>query len=117
MPRYKYLLTFVLLSVVLVIDSCVSHDLEETDTCQDISYASDIAPIINTKCALSGCHNGSNPDLPNWTILTQLQNRKDDVKRMVVNRIMPKSSSPAGPLTEDQINTIACWVDQGAPNN
>jgi hypothetical protein len=30
---------------------------------------------------------------------------------------MPPSNSPAGGLSQDQINLITCWVNDGAPNN
>ncbi|HET9487015.1 MAG TPA: hypothetical protein VFO54_06260 [Chryseosolibacter sp.] len=39
------------------------------------------------------------------------------VKYRVTHRIMPPSSSKAGPLSQEQINAIACWSDQGGLNN
>lgn len=104
---------------LVVFDSCVSHDFPEY-TCSDtVSFSEDIRIIIETKCALSGCHNGDmGPDL-NWTIFQNFHQRAESglVKFRVTNRIMPPDYSTGGPLTQEQINTIACWADQGAVNN
>lgn len=104
---------------LLCLNSCVSHDFPEY-VCEDTySFAEDIRPIIETKCAVSGCHNGDmGPDL-NWTNFEKFHQRAASglVKYRVTNRIMPPSFSPAGPLSQEQINTIACWADQGALNN
>ena len=101
------------------LDSCVYHDLPDSVCTEDMSFAEDIKPIISTKCAISGCHNGDmGPDL-NWTNFEQFSKRVQSglVKYRVTHRIMPPSFSPEGPLTQDQINTIACWADQGGLNN
>jgi hypothetical protein len=78
------------------------------------SYDTQIKPILTTRCALSGCHDGSS-SLPNWTVLSNVQANAQNIKSRTTNRIMP----PAGqtPLTDDQIALIACWVDDGAKNN
>jgi hypothetical protein len=78
-----------------------------------VSYLNVIKPIITTNCAISGCHNGDNGASRNWTILANLQNNAQNVKLRTGNRSMPLTGS----LTQDQINLIACWVDDGALNN
>lgn len=104
---------------LIVIDSCVYHDFPQTVCREEISFANDVRPIILTKCAVSGCHNGDmGPDL-NWTDFAQFHKRAESglVKYRVTNRIMPPSFTQAGPLSQDQIDMIACWTDQGARNN
>lgn len=100
--------------------SCVDHDFPSY-TCpdSDVSYLEDVKPIIESKCAISGCHNGSNGQERNWLVFETLRVNalEGNVKSYVINRIMPPAGSPAGPLSQDQINTIACWIDNGAPNN
>lgn len=78
-----------------------------------ISYAATIKPIINTKCAISGCHNGDNGANRNWTVFANVADHASDIKRRTGNRSMPLTGS----LTQEQIDLIACWVDDGAPNN
>lgn len=104
---------------MISLDSCVYHDFPETVCHEALSFAEDVKPIIATKCAIAGCHNGDmGPDL-NWTNFDQFSKRVQTglVKYRVTHRIMPPSFSPEGPLTQEQINTIACWADQGGLNN
>jgi hypothetical protein len=112
-----FLLAFFLLALCL--ESCVSHDFPDYVCEETYTFSADIKPIIQTKCAISGCHNGDmGPDL-NWTNFEQFHKRVESglVKYRVTNHIMPPAESPAGPLSEEQIDAIACWSDQGALNN
>ena len=120
MQKFNILSLFITLMVLIIIDSCVSHDFPEyTCTNEAVSYALDVDPIVDTKCAITGCHNGDNGAEKNWTDFSLFQSKAESgiVKFRVTNRIMPPADSPAGPLTQEEINTIACWADQGAQNN
>lgn len=104
-----------------VIQACVSHDFSTYTPCdedEEVSFQLDVKPIIESKCAISGCHDGNN-GIPNWNDFATFQEeaRNGSVKNFVINRIMPKAESPAGPLSQEQINTIACWIDHGALDN
>lgn len=74
------------------------------------SWANDIKPIIETKCALSGCHNGSRPDL---RVFANAKTYAKSMKSKTQDRSMPAEGS----LTDAQIQLIACWVDDGALAN
>jgi len=76
-----------------------------------VSFASEISPIIAANCAISGCHNGS--QFPDFTILSNIQSNAERIKIRTSNMSMPIGRS----LTQQQIDQIACWVDDGAPNN
>lgn len=78
-----------------------------------ISFSAQIKPIIDTKCALSGCHNGDNGAERNWTVFTNVKTNAANIKTRTGNGSMPA----IGSLTQDQINLIACWVDDGAQDN
>jgi SprB repeat len=78
-----------------------------------LSYATQIKPIVNTYCAITGCHNGDNGTTRDWTNFTLFQKNAQNVKLRTGNRSMPL----IGTLTDDQIKLIACWVDDGANNN
>ena len=76
-----------------------------------VSWQNEILPIIETSCALPRCHNGSDrPDLRNYT---NAKFYSKSIKSKTQDRSMPRE----GTLTQAQINTIACWVDDGAPQN
>jgi len=77
-----------------------------------ISWANQIKPIVDVSCAKSGCHvNGTGRiDLTKFDVVKA---NAAQIKTRVVNKSMPFD----GTLTADQIELIACWVDDGAFNN
>ena len=108
--------------LLIVFQSCVDHSLPEPeiDGCDGsvVSYADQIKPIINTSCAVTGCHNGDNGAERNWTIFSVFQAKKDNVKDRVTRPVgVPGHMPLVGSITSDQIQLIVCWVDQGGENN
>jgi hypothetical protein len=78
------------------------------------SFVKDVSPIIQAYCATSGCHaSGSTHGPGALTTWQQIYNSRASVRASVVNRSMPQNSS----LSASQINTIVCWIDNGATNN
>ena len=119
--KYSRFFAFALILVALIlVDACVNHDFPQYTCDSDpLTYDANIIPIVQAKCAIPGCHNGSlGPDLI-WTEYSDLSilAANGELKRRVLNRIMPPAESPNGPLNQEQINTIVCWVDQGYPEN
>jgi VCBS repeat-containing protein len=80
-----------------------------------VSYNDQILPIINTNCAKSGCHDGSNSSIPNWTNLTTVQTNAANIKTRTANGSMPPAGNDA--LEPAEVQAIACWVDDGALAN
>lgn len=107
------------LFIVVGQGACVSHDFPQYVCEEAVTFANDIRPIIETKCAISGCHNGDLGSDLNWNNLNEFQERakSGEVKFRVTNGLMPPSKSPAGQLSPEQINAIVCWSDQGALAN
>ena len=79
------------------------------------SYKNDIIPIINADCAINNCHDGSNTALPDWTSLITIQSLAETIKNRTSNETMPPPGRPA--LDPSEIQSISCWVDDGALNN
>ena len=73
-----------------------------------------IKNIINTNCAVSGCHNGSRP--PNLTNNSTIQSQADRIRSRTANGSMPPQSS-GFQLTQAEVEQIGCWVDGGATIN
>jgi SprB repeat len=80
----------------------------------DIKFSTDVKSIINTNCAIAGCHvaGGSGPG--NFAIFANIQASAFAIHRVVQSGNMPKN---AAKLPQAQLDAIACWVDDGAPNN
>lgn len=77
-----------------------------------VSYANEIKRIINTNCAKSGCHDAG-AGSRDWTDYEKVKSHAQNIKTRTGNRTMP----PDVPLNEEDIQRIACWVDDGAPEN
>ena len=78
-------------------------------------YSTQIRPIIETRCATTGCHvtGGSAPNT--FASHAEVKAVATAVKTRTSDRTMPPSGSPA--LSDEEINLIAAWVDGGAPDN
>jgi len=76
-----------------------------------ISYSASIDSIIETNCAITSCHNGS--QFPDFRNFNNIQANASQIKTLTGNRTMPEEGS----LTQTEIDMIACWVDDGAVNN
>ena len=75
------------------------------------SWTSEILPIITSNCSLAKCHDGKyQPDL---RIYANASFYSYYMKKYTQDGTMPFD----GEITYDQINLIACWVDDGALEN
>jgi hypothetical protein len=86
-----------------------------TNTCTgSVSFSSDVNPIIQSVCAVSGCHDASSTNGPGaLTTYQQILNARTLIRTAVANGTMPKNTT----LTTAQKNAILCWIDNGAANN
>lgn len=66
-----------------------------------------VQEIINTNCAVSGCHAG-NVD-PDFTVPENITLNSDRIEDRTANQTMPPSSSGMS-LDQNQIDAIACWA-------
>ncbi len=103
---------------VLWMSSCDKDDNEmdpalELD-CDVITptYSDNIKQIVDTNCAISGCHDGSNAN-PDFTNYDGLFARRSQVRSRVVSGTMPPAGRPD--LDDSEIDEISCWVENGAP--
>jgi hypothetical protein len=107
----------------IAIQGCENNGLPEPppviEGCPDpISFENDVRPIINTSCALPGCHNGDNGADKNWTVFSNFQSKRANVKDRITRPPGTPGHMPAvGALTPNEIQTIVCWVDQGGLPN
>lgn len=93
---------------LLVWDCTVQHG--DTGT----SFATDVEPILNAACNSSSCHGAGNGSR-SWTTFANVAAKAQQIKMRTGNLSMPPPGQPD--LSPQQIQTIACWVDDGAKNN
>ncbi len=77
-------------------------------------FSADVSPIISSQCATTGCHDATASGGIVLQTYSQVAAAKDRIQtRALTEKTMP----PSGPLTNQQINAIQCWINSGAPNN
>lgn len=102
---------FVATSLILTIGACKKENSKLTPACDGShpTYNSEIKSIIDTRCATSGCH----PGFSSYSGLNGILQNGQFKREVLTNQSMPQNSS----LTQDQINKIQCWVNDGYPEN
>lgn len=69
-----------------------------------------IRSLIELNCATKNCHNGDLGAQSNYLIIENVKENARGIRTRTGNKTMP----PSGNLTQEQIDLIACWVDEGA---
>ena len=96
---------------ILAVDNSGCEVTQTITILSGISYQSSVSSIIQTNCAVSGCHAGSiSPDLRSFD---NIQQYADRIKARTGAQTMP----PSGALPQSEIDAIACWVEDGALDN
>lgn len=111
-----------LLATGLAFESCKKDKTPEVIApleCNDtISFATTIQPLINQSCATSGCHNASGSGGYNFSSYTSIFNNREIILKTIRHEAGVTAMPIGAPkLTDVQINSVACWIEQGAPNN
>lgn len=91
--------------------------IDDCDT-ENVSFASDIAPIISNNCA--SCHSGTNPNggvrLTNYNEISVVAQ-----SGLLLNVLTASNGAPqmpqAGSLDDCSIDKIEKWINDGYPNN
>ncbi|MBS0000832.1 MAG: hypothetical protein KFF73_17755 [Cyclobacteriaceae bacterium] len=77
------------------------------------SLEDEVMTIITANCAISGCHDG-NSGIPDWSNMNNVIANATNIKNLTGNGTMPPEGRS---ITDEEISTIACWVDDGAADN
>ena len=126
----KVLLFIILLAGITAWQSCKYDWVDEepanpNDTIPPVpkSFSTDIMPIFNTGCNMSGCHapGGFSPDLTLANAYSDLfaENLIDTITPE--NSILYKKVAPGGSMNsyskKNDYKTILTWIQEGALNN
>lgn len=117
----KKLITGILLVSGLTLISSCYYDTAELlypggANCSGVtpSYSKEVAPLIQSRCAMAGCHSVGVTNIGGpLTTYTEIKNKAAAIKTSCLNGSMPIG----GTLTVAEKKTISCWVDNGGLNN
>ncbi|MBL0744299.1 hypothetical protein [Chryseolinea lacunae] len=115
----------VLAFVVVLLAQCVNHSAPEglfnCQTSAEVSFATDVQPILQSSCAITGdggCHDGGNGASRDWRVFSNVQSHALQIKDRVTRPAGASGHMPKiGTITDAQIRTLVCWVEQGAKAN
>jgi len=87
-----------------------------------ISFSTQVQPIIIGNCTQSGCHGSDGRDLQLLTYTEVMQyvtpdNAHASSLYTILTDIPVNRMPPSKYLTDNEINTIYLWIEQGARNN
>ena len=78
------------------------------------TFAADVNPVIQSSCAISGCHASGSSNGPGaLTTYQQIFNNRSAIRTAVANGSMPQNNT----LSAASKNAILCWIDNGGQNN
>lgn len=107
-------------SLLIIMFSCTwdnAEDLYGISDCppEGTSFSMTVEPIIQTNCAISNCH-VSGRQKPTLETYDQIAANAERIVVRTSNGTMPPPQSGKS-LAQSEINAIACWVGDGAPEN
>ncbi|MBI4529899.1 MAG: hypothetical protein HY709_00100 [Candidatus Latescibacteria bacterium] len=134
------ILRFLTVSFLIVLASCADRGTEsptapdggtEPPPEQGVSFRQEIQPILNTRCAIVGCHIAPNPanglDLSSYANLMKgaggvrvvIPNdaQNSTIIKRLEGRETPRMPLVGTPLFAEQITLIRKWIDEGAKEN
>jgi hypothetical protein len=99
---------------IFVQDNTGCQESFEVSVLSGVSLNTNVFPIITANCAIPSCHGGAQQPL--FTNTSNVIANASLIQNRTSSRSMPPASSGIV-LSQEQIDLISCWVDDGAPNN
>ena len=93
-------------------NNCTDEEMATVREVPEVSYADEVRPIIDTSCQISNCH-GDRSGIPTFATYNDVFANANGIRSRTTGKTMP----PSTPLPDAEIQLIADWVDQGAPDN
>ena len=121
MTMVNYMLSGLLLLLSFAFLACNSENEEDIlpgeELCQDntATLSGAVSTIIETNCAVSGCHVPGTGRV-NFTVSENIIQNATQIRNFTQAGIMPPPES-GGSLTAQEKMDIRCWVENGAQDN
>ncbi|MBK6266158.1 hypothetical protein JKA74_14025 [Marivirga sp. S37H4] len=96
--------------VVIARDAGGCEVSREMEVKSDVAFST-VKSIVSQNCATSSCHGGNVS--PDFRVESNILSNASKIKSRTESKSMPPSSSGIS-LTNEEIQEIACWVNDGA---
>jgi hypothetical protein len=101
------------------ISSCRHND--DISALPEICFQSEILPIFQTSCAISGCHDGGEFDLSDYNAIigsvTPGNAMQSRIYTVMTNAWSGNMMPPDRPVPLQNRSKIKVWIEQGAKNS
>ena len=101
----------VVFAAAVAFTACKKDSSASLSCDSSLSFSGTVQPVLVSKCATSGCHDGSR--MTSMATYTNAKNEAQSIKTSVENGSMPRGSS----LSSAEKTAILCWIQNGTPNN
>jgi len=99
-----------------------AKDLDNCETSKEFkvisgaSLMTDVSPIIEATCAIANCHisGGQSPD---FTVKANIIMEAARIRSNVSSQTMPPENTAGPALSAQAVETLLCWIDDGALDN
>jgi uncharacterized membrane protein len=114
---------FILLLSTTIFSAC-THSTEGIENTKEVCFDTQVLPILQTNCAMSGCHDGGDGEggdivFTDYSAVMKNITPKDPKASKIYyamtdtwGTLMPPS--PRSPLSIEQRTLIFLWIQQGA---
>ena len=115
-------ITGLLLLLTIMTYSCKHSSVTPVKTTTNLCFQTDVLPIYQSHCALSGCHDATTARqgvvLDSYAHIIVGITPKDPGNShyytIAASGSMPPAGSGKPTMTQGQVDTIATWINQGA---
>lgn len=100
---------------LICVASCKKDKLDPVCDGSEPTFEDGISTIINANCMGSSCHGAgsSRGDFTSYAKMEAFLNNGSFEREVLDDQTMPQG----GDLTQNEINSIQCWVDNNYPEN
>ena len=123
MKKYSLLVSLLLSGIIIFgFQNCKKEHLPDPQIC----FQEDVLPLMVSSCTQSGCHNPydlkKGYDFSNYEGIVKAVKKGDYRASKLYKSIISESADripqkPYPALTDEQVKTVALWIEQGALNN
>lgn len=116
--------TYIILAIAIPIGFILSCEtdkvgLQNPECPTEISFSSQVQPLIQTNCSTSGCHATPGPGKPALNTHAEISANASQIRNVIKKNPGDPLFMPLGgqKLADSLIQQFGCWIEQGLKDN